>query len=123
MDFSHIDLQWFAAEDEGRTEDPSEYKLRKARDEEGRVPKSNELASSLVMLVTVLVLIALGGFVLRSCAELMIFYFTRSAELSVSGGSFYISFSRSLAKMVLPLAISGISIIKKKAIQIKNIWV
>ncbi len=108
MDFSHIDLQWFAAEDEGRTEDPSEYKLRKARDEEGRVPKSNELASSLVMLVTVLVLIALGGFVLRSCAELMIFYFTRSAELSVSGGSFYISFSRSLAKMVLPLAISGI---------------
>ena len=33
-----IDLQWFAAEDEGRTEEPSEYKLRKAR-EEGRVAK------------------------------------------------------------------------------------
>ena len=28
-----IDLQWFAAEDEGRTEQPSEYKLRKAREE------------------------------------------------------------------------------------------
>ena len=33
-----IDLQWFAAEDEGRTEQPSEHKLRKAR-EEGRIPK------------------------------------------------------------------------------------
>ena len=31
-----IGLQWFAAEDEGRTEDPTEYKIRKAR-EEGRV--------------------------------------------------------------------------------------
>ena len=37
-----IDLQWFAAEDEGRTEEPSETKLRKAR-EEGRVAKSQEL--------------------------------------------------------------------------------
>lgn len=37
-DLFRIDLQWFAAEDEGRTEQPSEYKLRKAR-EEGRVAK------------------------------------------------------------------------------------
>ena len=29
---SLIDLQWFAAEDEGRTEEPSEYKIRKARE-------------------------------------------------------------------------------------------
>ena len=32
-----MDLQWFAPEDEGRTEDPTEYKLRKApRRGEGR---------------------------------------------------------------------------------------
>ena len=37
---SLIDLQWFAsAEEEGRTEQPSEHKLRKAR-EEGRVAKA-----------------------------------------------------------------------------------
>jgi hypothetical protein len=34
-----VHLQWFAAEDEGRTEEPSEHKLRKAR-EEGKVAKS-----------------------------------------------------------------------------------
>ena len=38
MSFEEIDLQWFAAEEEGRTEDPSEYKLRKAR-EEGRLQR------------------------------------------------------------------------------------
>ena len=52
MSFNDIDLQWFAAEDEGRTEAPSEHRLRKAR-EEGRVPKSQELNSSLVLIVTV----------------------------------------------------------------------
>ena len=56
MSFNDIDLQWFAAEDEGRTEAPSEHRLRKAR-EEGRVPKSQELNSSLVLIVTVLVLL------------------------------------------------------------------
>ena len=33
IDIGRIDLQWFAAEDEGRTEEPSETKLRKARED------------------------------------------------------------------------------------------
>ena len=37
-----IDLQWFAAEDEGRTEDPTEYKISEAR-KKGRVAKSGDL--------------------------------------------------------------------------------
>jgi hypothetical protein len=37
--FAGMHLQWFAAEDEGRTEEPSEHKIKKAR-EEGRVAKS-----------------------------------------------------------------------------------
>ena len=44
-----IDLQWFAAEDEGRTEEPSEIKLQKAR-KEGRVAKSTELNGAFVFL-------------------------------------------------------------------------
>ena len=35
-----------AAEDEGKTEEPSEYKLEKAR-KEGKVAKTHELAGSL----------------------------------------------------------------------------
>ena len=47
MDFEKIHLQWFAAEDEGRTEEASELRLKKAR-EEGRIAKSQELNSSVV---------------------------------------------------------------------------
>lgn len=36
------DLQMFAADDEGRTEDPTDRKIQKAR-EEGQVPKSQEI--------------------------------------------------------------------------------
>ena len=62
-----IHLQWFAsAEDEGRTEDPSEHKLRKAR-EEGRIPKSQELTGGLVLLLPVLTLILLAPWLLRGC--------------------------------------------------------
>ena len=45
-----------AAEDEGRTEEPSEYRIEKAR-KEGRVAKSQEIGSSLVLLLTIVVLI------------------------------------------------------------------
>ena len=60
----YFDLQWFAAEDEGRTEQPSEYKLRKAR-EEGRVAKSQELNGALVMLLPVLTLIVLSPWLFK----------------------------------------------------------
>jgi flagellar biosynthetic protein FlhB len=44
-----IDLQLFAAADEGRTEPPSERRRREER-EKGNVPKSPEVASTLVLL-------------------------------------------------------------------------
>jgi hypothetical protein len=41
-----LDLQWFAAEDEGRTEDPTEFKIRKAREEgESRRARSSTARS------------------------------------------------------------------------------
>ena len=47
-----FDLQFFASpDDEGRTEDPTERKKKKAR-EEGNVAKSQELVSALVFLFT-----------------------------------------------------------------------
>jgi flagellar biosynthesis protein FlhB len=51
----NIDLQWFAAEDEGRTEDPTEQKIRKAR-EDGKVAKSAEFTSALVLLFPIVAL-------------------------------------------------------------------
>ena len=106
MSFDEIDLQWFAAEDEGRTEEPSEYKLRKAR-EEGRVAKSQELCSALVMLVTVIVLIIAAPYFWGWCEETLIFYFTHINEGEMFQKRFFGQFLISLAKMVLPLALCG----------------
>ncbi|WGV88533.1 EscU/YscU/HrcU family type III secretion system export apparatus switch protein, partial [Treponema pallidum] len=72
-----IDLQWFAAEDEGRSEDPTETKLRKAR-EEGRVPKSQDLNGAFVMLFTSTSLFLLAPFILRECIGVLRFFFTRA---------------------------------------------
>ena len=105
-EFDFIDLQWFAAEDEGRTEEPSEYKLRKAR-EEGRVAKSQELNSALVMLVTVIVLIIAAPYFWGWCEETLIFYFTHINEGEMFQTRFFYQFLISLAKMVLPLALCG----------------
>jgi flagellar biosynthetic protein FlhB len=75
-----IDLQWFAAEDEGRTEEPSEHKIRTAR-EEGRVAKSQELTGALVLLLPAVVLLLLAPSMLRTCVEMLRFYFLRITEL------------------------------------------
>ena len=107
MTADQIDLQWFAAEDEGRTEDPSEFKLRKAR-EEGRVAKSPEIAAALVMLVTVIALIALAPAILRWCEELLRFFFTRVAEKDVLRPSYLAVCYRYLLRMIIPLALVGV---------------
>ncbi len=106
MEYEYIDLQWFAAEDEGRTEEPSETKLRRAR-EEGRVAKSQELNSALVMLVCVVVLIIAAPFYLRWCERILVYYFTRAANGDFTQRQFFVQFLLNLAKMVLPPSVAG----------------
>ena len=109
MSFEEIDLQWFAAEDEGRTEEPSELKLRKAR-EEGRVAKSQELNSALVMLACVIILIIASPYYLRWCEQVLVYFFTKCAECAngqIDSYQFFVYFLLNLAKMVLPLAAGG----------------
>ncbi|MDR2534696.1 MAG: flagellar biosynthesis protein FlhB [Treponema sp.] len=77
----HIDLQWFAAEDEGRTEEPSEHKIRKAREDEGRVAKSQELIGALGLLLPALVILFLAPSMLRTCVEMVRFFLLRAFEL------------------------------------------
>ncbi|WP_411823438.1 EscU/YscU/HrcU family type III secretion system export apparatus switch protein [Leptospira sp. 'Mane'] len=54
-----IDLQLFAAADEGRTEPPSERRRREEK-EKGNVPKSNEVSSVLVLLGGTFTIFLLG---------------------------------------------------------------
>ena len=104
---SQIDLQWFAAEDEGRTEEPSEFKLHKAR-EEGRVAKSQEIASSLVMLFVVIALIVAAPTFLRWCEEVLRFFFTRITEKDVLQPGYMAVCYRYLLRMVIPLTLIGV---------------
>jgi flagellar biosynthetic protein FlhB len=100
-----IDLQWFAAEDEGRTEEPSEYKIQRAR-EEGRVAKSQELIGALGLLLPALLLAFLGPSMLRTAVEMLRFFFTRATELDPVGDRVVAGlFFRYFVRLVLPLII------------------
>ena len=107
-----LDLQWFSAEDEGKTEEPSETKLRKAREEEGRLPKSQELNSTLVFLFCALLLIALSPWIEHKIEEMMIFYFQNATQSQIDDRKFAYAFIRYLTLIVLPFvsvgAIAGI---------------
>lgn len=63
----------FAAEDEGRTEDPTELRKRRER-EKGRVPKSAEIPAALGTLGGLIVLFASAGWILSSLARIMKIY-------------------------------------------------
>ena len=77
---SIIDLQWFAPEDEGRTEDPTEYKLRKAR-EEGKVAKSADLTAAIVLIFCITALAAFGSSMVEGMRDMMVFFFSNSTEM------------------------------------------
>lgn len=103
MNFEDIDLQWFAAEDEGRTEEPSDLKLEKAR-KEGRVAKSQEVNGAFVFFFAVLTLMLLAKWLLRNFEEILVFFFTRSAQGNAVSGASAVVFFNYFTKMVLPIA-------------------
>ena len=82
--YSGIDLQWFAsAEDEGRTFDATEVKKRKSR-EEGKVAKSSDMISAVVLLAGVVVIFLLGGYLMRVMTDTCRFYFSHITEFDTS---------------------------------------
>jgi len=104
-----IDLQWFAAEDEGRTEEPSEYKIRKAR-EEGRVAKSQELVGALGLLLPAVTLVLLAPYLGRTIREMVVFYFSKVSEADIAGGGgpLAAAFFSYFARLTLPLALVAV---------------
>lgn len=77
-----MDIQWFAAEDEGRTEDPTEQKKKKAR-EDGKVAKTAELTASLVMLFPLVSLGILAGYMITQLAQMINFFITSSTSIDI----------------------------------------
>lgn len=63
-----FDLQRFAAEDEGRTEAPTERRQREERDK-GNVPKSQDLVGAAVLLGTAVALFFLAGYMFFAVTE------------------------------------------------------
>jgi flagellar biosynthetic protein FlhB len=110
VDPQQIDLQWFAKpEDEGRTEKPTEQKLRRARTEEGRVPKSQELTAALGLLFPSLCLLFLAPSMLRTCVEMVRFFFTRATEWDAAQDRVIaFVFARYFLQLALPLMIVGL---------------
>jgi len=102
-----MDLQWFAAEDEGRTEDPTEFKLRKAR-EEGRVAKSAELSGAVVLMAPVIALIILAPGMLRTFTEMLTFYMTRSTTTDINDPVLVRAFFHYFVKLVLPITLTSV---------------
>ncbi|MBN1698328.1 MAG: flagellar biosynthesis protein FlhB [Spirochaetales bacterium] len=82
--FCGIHIQWFAkAEDEGRTEEPTEHKIRKAR-EEGKVAKSGELTSALILLVAIVTIGLLSSYLLQNSIEMLKYFIERSCEIDIT---------------------------------------
>ena len=105
---SQIDLQWFAsAEDEGRTEEPSQIKLDRAR-KEGRVAKSQELNSAIALLLSTITLIILGKWIYEQCIEIYIFFFTRAGTEDFFNPANGVVFLTYFLKIVLPIALVGV---------------
>ena len=98
-----MDLQWFAAEDEGRTFDPTDTTYRKAR-EEGRVAKSQELIAALGLLLPALAIVFLAPWMLRNCAEMLRFFYTRINDLDpTKDGIIALVFAKYFTLLALPL--------------------
>ena len=107
LDSTFIDLQWFAAEDEGRTEEATQYKISEAR-KKGRVAKSGDLNSSIVIFLPVLALFFLSPFIFRSSVELISFFYERSTQGDLLNGKWFSIFVSYFLRLVFPITITAL---------------
>lgn len=101
-----ISLQWFADSDDdapGKTEQPTEHKIQRLR-EEGQVVKSQELVAALGLFLPALMLLFIAPYMLRTCVEMLRFFFLRAVELDPTKDAIIVGvFLRYLAKLALPI--------------------
>ena len=89
-----FDLQLFAAEDEGRTEDPTEKKIREAH-EKGQFAKTQELPQSIVIIFSLLIMFFLGTWIYNSCIRMTMYYMSTFSRFTLT--------EQSLLRELLPL--------------------
>ena len=120
--FPFISLQWFADDDEdtpGKTEQPTDIKLRRLR-EEGQVAKSQELVSALGLLLPAVLLLFLAPYMLRTCVEMLRFFFLRVTEMDPTKDAMIARiFLRYFIRLVWPiLAVAFVTAIFSNLVQI-----
>lgn len=104
-DLFHIDLQWFAAEDEGRTEEPTEHKIKKAR-EEGKVAKSVEFTSAIILLFGIVTIGILSNYILKNSLDMIKYFFTNSVEIDITtDNGLVLIFYRYFLKLTVPVVL------------------
>jgi len=119
-----ISLQWFSDDNDedapGKTEQPTEHKLRRLREDEGQVVKSQEVTGAIGLLLPALLLLFLAPGMLRTCMEMVRFFFTRVTELDptqdkIIAGNFFNYFIR----LSLPLlAVAVVAAIFSNMVQL-----
>jgi len=105
-----FDLQLFAAEDEGRTEKPTETRKRKAR-EEGNVPKSQELVAIIVFIFTFATIFILGKTIFQTFVSVMHYYLDNITTIQINRDNIlpvYLDMLSMIARVLLPLMLVGI---------------
>ena len=97
-------IQWFSAEDEGRTEEPSETKIRKAR-EDGKVAKSVDLVSALVLLIPVAMIGMTAKSIFDTFVEMMGFFLSQAVTIDpvAQGRALQGPFFNYFIRLVLPI--------------------
>lgn len=105
-DITRIHLQWFAPEDEGKTEDATEYRLKKER-EEGRVPKSPDLVAAIGLLLSAITLAIIGPWMFSMLRTMTVWFLTVSIEIdpTTDAGPVARVFFSYFSRIVLPIAI------------------
>jgi flagellar biosynthetic protein FlhB len=111
-----IDLQWFSdSNDEdapGKTEQPTEHKLKRLR-EEGQLVKSQELVGAIGLLLPALLLLFMAPSMLKTCVEMVRFFFLRAVELDPTkdrliAGNFLIFFMRLVVPILIVAVVSAV---------------
>ncbi len=103
------DLQLFAAEDEGRTEEPTEKKLREAR-EKGQVAKTVELPQAIVVIFGFMVILIFGSWIFDILARVTKYYLSSFSRLSITERGMYREFIAIIyesGKILLPIFVAS----------------
>ncbi|HPF06022.1 MAG TPA: flagellar biosynthesis protein FlhB [Spirochaetota bacterium] len=104
-----MDLQLFAAEDEGRTEEPTEKKIREAR-EKGQVAKTMEYPQAVVVLAGCLIIFVFSSWMFDSLALIIKYYYSSFSKISFSERNIKIELLKLIlesGKLLLPVFIAA----------------